>query len=352
VLLDDLHKRVGDLAPPPLDTLNAVDGSGTSGAQSTIHDQGYAPNAFVRVKGWTGTVTGSLQPDFHQRIWMLQAGGGLTWPNVLTGGDRVDGNIVMSQGGSRSTVDVNHSVSRFDATGIGLTATYRSAGGAYADLVAQGLLFTDVGFSTDQRGSVGSTSGSGFVTSLETGLPFVLGHWATIEPRAALAYQADHFHPFTDIDGVQTDLGNASSLAARIGTRLSHAFAFQSSQGAGEIAPFVTLDYVRSLVGHNHETIGGVVFYDDTGGNALKYGCGVSVQLRQRMSGYVSFEHASGRGAPSARPAMRSSARFAMYSEQRPWPVPARVGRNPVFRRGAQRQSTRGKRPQFVDCEP
>ncbi|CAB3778654.1 hypothetical protein LMG28138_00543 [Pararobbsia alpina] len=291
VLLDDLHKRVGDLTPPPLDTLNALDAA---------NGFPYAPNAFVRVKGWTGTVTGSLQPDFHQRIWMLQAGGGVTWPGVFAEGDRVDGNIVMSQGGSRSTVAVNHSVSRFDATGFGLTATYRSAGGAYADLVAQGLFFTNVGFSTDERGSVGSTSGSGFVTSLEAGLPFVLGRWATIEPRAALAYQTDHFRPFTDVDGVQTDLGNASSLAARIGTRLSHAFAFQSSRGAGEISPFVTVDYVRSLVGHNHETVGGVVFYDDTGGNALKYGCGISVRLQQRMSGYVSFEHVSGRGAPSA----------------------------------------------------
>jgi outer membrane autotransporter protein len=283
VLLDDLHKRVGELAPAALDGID-----------------GHVPNAFVRVKGWTGTVSGSLQPDFHQRIWMLQAGGGVTWAGVLADGDRVDGNLVLSQGGSRSTVDVNHSVSRFDATGFGLTATYRSAGGAYADLVAQGIFFTSVDFSTDQRGSVGSTSGSGFVTSLEAGLPLVLGHWAVLEPRAALAYQTDHFRPFTDVDGVQTDLGNASSLAARVGARLSHAFAFQSAHGAGEISPFITVDYVRSLVGHNHETIGGVLFYDDTGGNALKYGCGIAVQLQQRMSGYVSFEHASGRGAPSA----------------------------------------------------
>jgi hypothetical protein len=32
----------------------------------------------------------------------------------------------------------------------------------------------------------------------------------------------------------------------------------------------------------------------------LKYGCGVAVLWQQRMSGYVSFEHAAARGSPGA----------------------------------------------------
>ncbi|CAM2138596.1 protein of unknown function [Pararobbsia alpina] len=287
VMLDDLHKRAIELMDPVFGELEP-----------------YTATGFLRAKGWTGNVEAdsshTSEQNFHQRIWMVQAGGGVVWPSVLQPGDRLDTEIVISEGGSSSSVAINHAGTRFDATGIGVTATYRAVCGAYVDAVIEGLFFTDVGFSTDERGTTGTTSGEGFVTSIETGMPFDVAHVLTVEPRFALSYQGDYFKSFTDVDDVQVDVGNPSAWQARIGTRVSRAFELPVMHGDMIAEPFATIDYVRALDGHNRETIGSVVFADDAGGSALKYGGGVELRVRDRLRAYLSFEHASGRGAPSA----------------------------------------------------
>ena len=291
VLLDDLHQRAIELVDPVYGDISQ-------------HTPPYTPTGFVRWKGWTGNVDGDTshtsEQNFHQRIWLVQAGGGVVWPNLLQSGDRLDTEFVVSEGGSSSSVSIDHAGTRFDATGFGVTATYRAVCGAYIDGIVEGLFFTNVGFSTDERGTVGTTSGEGFLTSIETGMPFEVVHALFIEPRVALSYQADHFKPITDVDGVQVDPGDPSALQARAGVRVSYAFDFWTSHGDMRVEPFATLDYARALDGHNSETIGGVVFADDNGGNALKYGGGVEARIGDRLRAYVSFEHASGRGAPSA----------------------------------------------------
>lgn len=284
VLLDDLHQRAVELQDPIFDTL-------------TTH----VPTAFFRAKGWTGNVdTDNAEQNFHQRIWMVQAGGGVVWPGVWQAGDRLDTELVISQGGSNASVSINGSGTRLDATGIGVTATYRAVCGAYVDAVVEGLFFTDVGFSTNERGTVGTTSGTGFITSVETGMPFDVLHVLTVEPRVAVGFQVDHFKSFYDVDNVLTEPGDTSSVQARVGARFSRAFSVATSHGELIVEPFATLDYVRALDGHHHETIGGVVFADDSGGSALTYGGGIEVRVRDRLRAYLSFEHASGRGVPSA----------------------------------------------------
>ncbi|HTJ93342.1 MAG TPA: autotransporter outer membrane beta-barrel domain-containing protein [Pararobbsia sp.] len=287
VMLDDLHKRAVELADPVFGDLEP-----------------YAPTGFLRWIGWTGNVDAdaskTAEQNFHQRIWLVQAGGGVVWPGVFQPGDRLDTEVVISAGGSNSSVAINHAGTRFDATGLGVTATYRAVCGAYIDAIIEGLFFNDVGFSTDERGATGTTSGEGFVTSIESGMPFNVAGIVTIEPRVALTYQADHFKSFTDVDNVQVDVGDPSAFQARAGARISHAFEWPVMHADMVIEPFATLDYVRALDGHNLATIGGVVFADDGGGNALKYGGGVEVRVRDRLRAYLSFEHASGRGAPSA----------------------------------------------------
>ena len=283
LLVDDLHKRAVELPDPVYDTIT-----------------GPTPTAFFRAKGWTGNIEGDAEPNFHQRIWIAQIGGGVVWPDLWQPGDRLDTSVVLSQGGSSSSVSVNHSGARFDATGLGVTATYRAVCGAYVDAVMEGLFFTDVGFYTDQRGTVGTTSADGFVTSIETGMPFDVAQILTVEPRVAIEWQSDSFRSFTDIDDVQVDPGDASSLQARIGGRFSRRFDLPWGGGSLVLEPFATVDYVRALDGHNHESIGGVVFADDAGGSALRYGGGFDLRVHDRLHTFVSFEHASGRGAPSA----------------------------------------------------
>ena len=273
-LSDELHKRVGDLTPA------SEDGIDTPTAE-----------LFTRAKDWRANINAGLEPSYDQHLWFAQTGAGVVLPNVFEGGDRLNVDLVMSQGGSTSQVLVNQASTHFDATSIGVASTYRARSGAYLDGVVQGVFYNNITFDTVQRGRVGETVGRAELASLQGGLPLSPGEGTTFEPRASLSFQHTGFNPLTDIDQVQTHLGSSNSLVADIGLRISHPFDLRAVARTFSVEPFVSIDYANDLLGAHQIAAGAVNFASAGAGHFMRVGGGASVRMGASVAGYLGFEH-------------------------------------------------------------
>jgi outer membrane autotransporter protein len=273
-LADELHKRSGDLAPAAEDGL----------AQAT-------PELFTRAKDWHANIDAGAQPSYDQHLWFVQTGAGVVAPNVFAGGDRLHADLIVSQGGSTSQVIVNQASTHFDATSLGLAATYQSPGGAYVDGVVQGVFYDNVTVDTLARGRVGETVGRAEVASLEAGIPLATDATTTFEPRISLTFQHAGFNSMIDKDDVVTALGSSNSLVSNIGVRAAHRIDFSAGGHALTLEPFASIDYSNELLGGNHISAGGVSFAASGSGHFIRVGGGVSLRIGASTAAYLSVEH-------------------------------------------------------------
>jgi outer membrane autotransporter protein len=109
-----------------------------------------------------------------------------------------------------------------DSYGGGVTLTWVSASGFYAD--AQGQVhYLESDLSSDVVGDlVDNNEGWGYGLSLELGRKVALDDSVSLTPQAQLAYTSVDFDDFTDELGVDVSLDEGESLKGRFGIALNH----------------------------------------------------------------------------------------------------------------------------------
>lgn len=273
-LADELHKRVGDLAPASEDGI--VDTT---------------PEVFTRAKDWRANIGNGIQTSYDQHLWFAQTGAGVVLPNVFNSGDRLNVDLIVSQGSSNSTVVINQANTHFDATSLGIASTYRAANGAYIDGVVEGVFYNNVTFNTLQRGRVGETVGRAQIASVQTGMPLYADATTTFEPRASLTFQHVGFNSMIDIDQVLNQPGSSNSLVSDIGVRIAHRWDLSAAGKSLTLEPFASIDYANDLLGAHHIVASGVDFASAGAGHFMRVGGGLSVRVGTAVGAYLGFEH-------------------------------------------------------------
>jgi outer membrane autotransporter protein len=280
-LADDLHRRLGD-----------TEATGLPSTQMTAE-------TFVRLKGWTGNVAGAQgRPAFDQALWFMQAGLGVVQPSLLTGGDRLHVDAVISSGGSDVTLTSNRSKLHFDTTSVGGTATYQAPRGWYLDAVLLGNFYANTHVGTQQTNQIGSIMGTGLVASLEAGYPIPVGLGVVLEPRASVTFQSLSFNDFTDAGGLTFHQNDTQSAVGRIGARVLRTYDLATPIPA-RVAPFLSVDVSNDFIGAGREQVGGVNFSTSPLGTAMRAGGGVNAQVG-KIAAYVDVGRTVGLGNGSA----------------------------------------------------
>lgn len=284
----------------------------TEGIQDELGRLAFAPadtepKVFVRAQGLQGRFSGNVAPDFSQSQWSAQAGVAVAFPDLVEDGDALYLALAAGRGGSNITVRANDATARFDATNVTGGLAYRAANGGYLSALAEGIFYSDVRFGTRGTADMGDTDGTGFAIALDGGYPMpvtqdVLPGYMTLVPHASIGLQHNDFGLYTDRDGVQADLSGQDSIPARIGVRLAQTIATDCIGEACTIAPWLSLDAVQDLQGHNGVRLSNVDFATDGTGKSIRAGAGADIRIGPGLSFFVSGERAFGvsRGSMTA----------------------------------------------------
>lgn len=226
-MLGNLHRRIGDEDAPV---------TGTDPAARRAWARAVYSDLNIRQDGIA---------DAHSRghVSGLQAGTDLlasgNWRAGLYLGF-LDGSADVS-GNARGTfgrVGSNELRSRY----LGAYATWKDAGGLYADAVVQGgshryTVRPDGNASVDGKGD-------SFTASIETGKSFALSDRWTVEPQAQLIYQRAHFDAVA-IGGAIVRQDTDAGWIGRLGVRIKGDFA----TGAGRLQPYARVNLYRAGAG-------------------------------------------------------------------------------------------------------
>jgi outer membrane autotransporter protein len=226
-MLGNLHRRIGDEDAPV---------TGTDPAARRAWARAVYSDLNIRQDGIA---------DAHSRghVSGLQAGTDLlasgNWRAGLYLGF-LDGSADVS-GNARGTfgrVGSNELRSRY----LGAYATWKDAGGLYADAVVQGgshryTVRPDGNASVDGKGD-------SFTASIETGKSFALSERWTVEPQAQLIYQRAHFDAVA-IGGAIVRQDTDAGWIGRLGVRIKGDFA----TGAGRLQPYARVNLYRAGAG-------------------------------------------------------------------------------------------------------
>ena len=305
--LGTLHDRVGDTL------LNANTGTPCppdGNTRDTI-----ASNAAVKPQtdclyaGWWGRVLGQ-QIDNHYRAFAdprasgqllgFQSGIDL-WRGEWIPGHRDAAGIYFAY--TNANVDVNGLVTNEAATGYVLRKTGNLnldawSGGAYWTHYGPGDWYLDAvvqatryqGDANTQFASL-STTGFGFLTSLETGYPIrlpVFGPGFVLEPEAQIVWQQVSFDDANDGLG-EVALGTTSGASGRIGLRGRWTIVSDSGQ--------VWQPYVRANLWHDWGAQATTVFSGADlvplleQATRVQLGGGVSVRMNANVSFYANADY-------------------------------------------------------------
>jgi outer membrane autotransporter protein len=275
MLVDDLHKRLGDIEQTATSTDNV--------------------ETFARYSSWSGSLVNDQLTTVGQDMWFMQAGVGWIGRSLMSSDDQLHLDVVGSLGNSYLKDDINDARLSFRGQSVGATATYMAARGWYVDAVLQDTDYQDVRTVTAQQGVVGNFGGHGWLGSIESGYPFAFAG-TVIEPRASVGYQDVSFDHSVDTDQVSFQLRGDDSFLGRLGVRAEHPFVLSNEGPNTIISPYLTLDYVHDFHGGKQEDLSTVDFSTASAGSALHYGGGATAQLGLAWNIYLTFDRSLARG--------------------------------------------------------
>jgi outer membrane autotransporter protein len=309
--LGTLHERTGDtLLNANLGTPCAADGNTANGmsrkvpvkAPTDCRSAGWAPSVWGRVLGQQidNHYRAFADPRASGQVLGFQTGLDL-WRGESIPGHRDAGGIYV--GYANANVDVSGLVTNEAATGYMLRHTgglnlNAWSGGAYwthygpndwyLDAVAQATRYE--GAASTQFASL-STTGFGFVSSMETGYPIRLpmfGPGFVLEPQAQIVWQHVSFDDANDGLGAVA-LGTTSGTSGRIGLRGRWTIAGDSGQ---VWQPYVRANLWRDWGARATTTYSGVDLVPLLEqANRVQLGGGVSVRMNATVSFYANADY-------------------------------------------------------------
>ncbi|HUA81786.1 MAG TPA: autotransporter outer membrane beta-barrel domain-containing protein [Dyella sp.] len=269
VLVDDLHKRLGDVEQP-----TRVD--------DTIE-------SFARYNNWSGSLVDNGASIVDQDIWFVQIGAGWLDRNAFTANDQLHLDLIGSLGDSNLKDDLNNARISFRAQSIGGTATYVAADGWYIDAVVQNTHYQHVRVSSPQEGVVDNFGGNGWLASVEGSYPFSFDG-TIVEPRTSFTYQNVSFNHSVDADQVNVQLTGDDSMVGRVGVRVEHPFMLSDDAPRHTVSPYLTVDYTHDFHGGAAAHLSSVSFSSANAGSSIRYGAGVAAQFGPAWNVYLGFE--------------------------------------------------------------
>jgi len=308
--LGTLHERIGDTSLANVGTPCPADGGTPDGifrkapmkAPTDCLNAGWGPSAWGRVLGQQidNHYKAFADPRASGQLLGFQSGIDL-WHGDWIPGHRDAAGIYV--GYANANVDVSGLVTNEAATayvlrktgGLNLDAwsggaywTHYGPGDWYVDAVAQATHYQ--GAASTQFASL-STTGFGFVSSLETGYPIhlpVLGPGFVLEPQAQILWQRVSFDDANDGLG-DVALGTTSGASGRIGLRGKWTIA----DGSGQVwQPYVRANLWRDWGAQATTVFSGadlVPLLEQA--TRLQLGGGVSVRMNANVSFYANADY-------------------------------------------------------------
>jgi fibronectin-binding autotransporter adhesin len=206
---------------------------------------------------------------------------------------RLNGNVEHYTGERAGT-------NSFDAYSLGAYATHYGASGWYVDSVLQGTWYENVKAQSSRNLMASSpvdvgleSKGFGVAASIEVGYPLELTDNWILEPQAQVVYQRVALNSASDV-AANVRFAPATSMAERIGARLSTTRELDRGVESRQITPWVTANLWHESRGDNKTEIssedGFVPFHSKLGGSWAEVGAGVTGQITRNTS---VFAHAS-----------------------------------------------------------
>jgi outer membrane autotransporter protein len=162
-------------------------------------------------------------PSYHWTMGGFQTGVDLYRRTHDDGSSDVAG-IYVSAGAANADVDQAYSASRaghvqMDEYSFGGAWTHYGAAGWYTDAVLQATRYSDIKAASALGQSL-STSGAGFLASLEAGWRFDYARGWSLTPEAQLIYQSTRLGAGSDDFG-QIRYGSSDAAYGRVGARVT-----------------------------------------------------------------------------------------------------------------------------------
>ena len=233
-------------------------------------------------------------PSTTGRLFGVQAGFDI-WRGSFFPGHRDAAGLYFAYG--NTALDVNGLVTNADATAFvqsraGKVNLYAYSGGAYwthygpsawyLDAVVQGTAYT--GNATTQFANL-PTTGSGIITSLETGypIPLPLGPRFVLEPQGQILWQHTSFSEANDGLG-PVALGTTSGVTGRIGVRAQSTI----NTDHGQVwQPYVRANLWQNWGGEATTTFGADAVPLLEQSTQLEFAAGVTVKVTPLLSFYA-----------------------------------------------------------------
>ena len=274
------------------------------GDQSLLTENGELSAAWGRVWGGHSVLSqgGTVDPRFGGSVNGAQVGHDL-YADTSASGQRDHYGVFA--GFARATGDVNGfavgipnaAVGRLsiNAYSFGGYWTHVGPSGWYSDAVLMGSSFVVDPVSRD--GVAPSTHGRAITASLESGLPFALGHGLTLEPQAQVIWQYLSFRDLSDtISSVAFNNGNTA--VGRIGLRLAGSYPMTHSAWQ----PYVRINLLRAIGSDDTTTFDGATsITTPTRQTTGQLDAGVVAKLSQHGSVFASVSYSASLGGEHQR---------------------------------------------------
>ena len=280
---DGLHQRLGEI-------------------RNVMPTNDLGGEVFVRYSGSQINVTpgpGSQAGyGFKQQANALQLGGSVvTWNQE---GSNLRAGWAYDQGEVRVTPKKSDLGSTFyKAKGMSAWLTAQRDNGLYVDVVAGNRRFN--GRINDGAGRASpKVRASGWVTSVEAGLPMALTESLSIEPQGQITYQSLRINPIQNASGLITrSSGRSQQTTARIGVRISKI-------DNERFVPYMKVDFSKQFAGHSKissfDADKGIdaTFDSVRTGTSMGLSAGMTIKVNRVVDFYADAgmqRHLGGRGA-------------------------------------------------------
>jgi outer membrane autotransporter protein len=204
---------------------------------------------------------------------------------VYVGAGRITSDVSAVFGGRAGSASMN-------GYSLGGYWTHKGASGWYVDAVMQGTRYDRIR-TNSVLGETLKSEGWSFTASLEGGAPIALSNGWSIEPQAQLIYQSLSLDSDADRFG-SVKYDDADAVFGRAGTRLAKAWAVDDGS---RLATWARANVWHSFGAQAKTTFSAltglnpVALKTDLGGTWGQVGAGVSAQVAQNVSVFVSGDY-------------------------------------------------------------